>query len=73
MGITSDFELIDTYTGLEAHPDIEMNKVRDVVFYLKTLKAPLRRDENDASVLLGENIFEQIECAKCHTPTMTTG
>lgn len=72
MGVTSVFEPIDTYTGLEVEPDIDMNTVRDVVFYLKTLKKPLRRDEENANVALGEQIFEQIDCAKCHIPTMTT-
>jgi len=73
MGVTSAFEPIDTYTGLEAEPDVDINRVIDVVFYLKTLKQPLRRDEDDVNVILGEQIFENIDCAKCHTPTLTTG
>tara|TARA_B100000809_G_scaffold253833_1_gene290323 strand:+ start:655 stop:1860 length:1206 start_codon:yes stop_codon:yes gene_type:complete len=73
MGVTSSLEPIDPYTGLEVEQDVDLNTIREVVFYLKTLKAPLRRDEDDANVILGEKIFEQIECAKCHTPTMTTG
>ena len=72
MGITSVFEPIDAYTGLEVEPDIDINTVRDVVFYLKTLKKPLRRDKEDANVVLGEQLFQQIDCAKCHIPTMTT-
>jgi CxxC motif-containing protein (DUF1111 family) len=58
---------------LEVDPEVGTQTVHDVVFYLKTLKAPLRRDENDSEVMAGEQIFTTIDCAKCHTPTLTTG
>lgn len=73
MGITSLFEPIDPYSMLEVDPEVGTQTVHDVVFYLKTLKAPLRRDENDSEVMAGEQIFTTIDCAKCHTPTLTTG
>lgn len=73
IGITSIFEPIDTYSNLEIDPEISTQEVRDVVFYMETLKAPKRRDENKAEVLKGEKIFTSIQCAKCHIPKLTTG
>lgn len=73
MGITSIYEAIDVYSNEEIDPEIETAVLNDVVFYLKTLKAPLRRNENDAEVKAGENIFSQINCSGCHTPTLQTG
>jgi len=73
MGITSLFEPHDPYSGLEEDPEISTQAINDVVFYLKTLKAPLRRDETDADVLTGEQLFTQIQCASCHVPTLKTG
>ncbi len=73
MGITSLFEPIDTYSQLEIDPEVATDQVNNVVFYLKTLKAPLRRDETDAAVMAGEQLFTQINCASCHTPTLQTG
>lgn len=71
MGITSTFEPIDTYSGLEIDPEISNNTVNDVVFYLKTLKAPIQRDE--VQVVSGKNIFTEINCTSCHKPTLKTG
>ncbi|MCF6297415.1 MAG: c-type cytochrome [Flavobacteriaceae bacterium] len=73
IGITSLFEPIDTYSSLKFSPEVDAQTVHDVVFYLKTLKAPLRRDENDVGVLAGEQIFTQINCASCHISTLQTG
>jgi CxxC motif-containing protein (DUF1111 family) len=73
MGITSLFEPIDPFSGLEVDPEVSTQTVNDVVFYLKTLKAPIPRNENDANVLNGKEIFSQIQCASCHIPTLNTG
>jgi len=73
MGITSLFEPHDPYSGLEEDPEVSTQIVNDVVFYLKTLKAPLRRNENDSDVLSGEQLFTQLQCATCHVPTLNTG
>ena len=72
MGVTSIFEPIDPYDGLENDPEVSTQIVNEVVFYLKTLKAPLRRDEEDPDVMAGEQLFASIGCAKCHTPTLKT-
>ncbi len=73
MGVTSLFEPIDPYTGLEVDPEVSTQTVNDVVAYLKTLKAPLRRNANTMDVMAGEQLFSLIECAKCHMPTLRTG
>ena len=72
MGIASVFESIDTYSGLEIDPEVATEQINDVVFYLKTLKAPIRRNESDPEVLKGEQLFTQINCTSCHTPTLQT-
>lgn len=73
IGITSLFEPIDPYSGLEEDPEISTQIVNNVVFYLKTLKAPIPRNQNDPDISRGKQIFSQIQCFACHTPTMKTG
>ena len=73
IGITSTFEPFDTYTGLQSDPEIADNVIQDVVFYLKTLKAPIARNTHNAEVMEGKSIFVDIGCATCHRPEMTTG
>lgn len=73
MGITSLFEPFDTYSGLEFDPEVATQTIHDVVFYLQTLKAPLRRNASDPEVLAGEDIFKQLNCSGCHKPVLKTG
>lgn len=73
MGITSLFEPLDPYSGLEEDPEVNTQTVNDVVTYLKMLKAPLPRNQDDTQVKAGKLIFSQIQCAACHTPTLQTG
>jgi len=73
IGITSSYESFDTYTGQSIDPEVNNQTVLDVVFYLKTLKAPVQRNQNDADVLAGKLIFTAINCSKCHVPQLTTG
>ncbi|MBL4670055.1 MAG: thiol oxidoreductase [Flavobacteriales bacterium] len=73
MGITSLFEPIDVFSLLEIDPEVNTETVRNVVAYLKTLKQPLPRDVNSGDVILGKQIFSDIDCAKCHSPQLTTG
>jgi CxxC motif-containing protein (DUF1111 family) len=72
MGITSLFSPVDVYSGLEIDPEVSTQTIHNVVFYLQTLKAPIQRNQNDAQVIQGKNIFNQINCAGCHKPTLTT-
>jgi CxxC motif-containing protein (DUF1111 family) len=51
-------------------PDSTLNAV---IFYVKTLSVPARRDVNDATNEKGEVIFTQLNCSGCHKPTIYTG
>ena len=81
MGLTTDLLLEDpinpqvgNFAGDDvADPEVPSNVVANVVFYLKTLKAPLRRGADLPEVKSGEALFGQIGCAKCHLPALTTG
>ena len=73
MGITSTFNPIDVYTNEEIDPEVANVTVNDLVFYLKTLKAPIQRNQNDTEVIQGRNVFEQINCTGCHKSNLTTG
>ena len=73
IGITSTFSPTDAYTGLNIDPEITNQTVQNVVFYLQTLKAPIQRNQNDAEVLQGKNLFIQSGCENCHKQTLRTG
>jgi CxxC motif-containing protein (DUF1111 family) len=73
MGITSVFEPKDVYSHLETDPEVSMQTVHDVVFYLQTLKAPVQRDQNNAEVKNGNQVFINIGCESCHKQTLKTG
>ncbi len=81
MGITSDFFTSDLHNPLAgqfsgdgvADPEVGSATVANVVFYLRTLKVPAPRDEDDADVQAGRGLFSEIGCAGCHVPQLTTG
>ncbi|NNM31821.1 MAG: c-type cytochrome [Gemmatimonadetes bacterium] len=81
MGITTDLipeDLFNVQQGgrvSDAAPDPEVSSatVADVVFYLKTLRVPSRRNADDPQVTAGEALFEDVGCAACHVPTLQTG
>lgn len=73
MGINTNFEPFDTYSKLQVDPEIPNTTVHDVVFYLKTLKAPIQRNKNNANVIEGKQIFISSQCNKCHKEELITG
>lgn len=73
IGITSLFDPIDPFSGLEEDPEISTQTLNDVVFYLKTLKPPIPRNQTNPDIIAGKELFQSIQCAACHTPTLTTG
>lgn len=81
MGITTDLvprELLNVQTGVQAtdlapDPEAASGIVDAVVFYLRTLRAPPRRDSAKAEVLDGERLFSSAGCASCHVSTLRTG
>lgn len=73
MGVVSLYQPIDPYSGNAQDPEVSTETINKVVFYLKTLKAPIPRDQDDPEVKAGKALFSQIGCASCHTPKLTTG
>ena len=73
IGITSTFLPTDVYSGLNIDPEVADITVHNVVFYLQTLKAPIQRNQNDAEVILGKNLFIRTGCESCHKQTLTSG
>ncbi len=72
MGIVSTYEPYDTYSGEEVDTEVSNQTIQDVVFYLKTLKAPVPRNTGDANTLAGKGLFTQINCNKCHVVELKT-
>jgi CxxC motif-containing protein (DUF1111 family) len=73
MGVNSTYEHYSTYTGFDVDPEITNRTALDVVFYLQTLKAPVQRNQNEADVSAGRQVFLNISCAKCHISQLQTG
>lgn len=73
MGINTEFEPYDTYSKLKVDPEVSNQTVHDVIFYLKTLKSPTQRNNSDADVNAGKQIFIAINCEKCHREKLQTG
>lgn len=80
IGLTSDYDTEDLYnyetaigaTDAVAEPEVGSNVVDHLVFYMRTLKTPTRRDADAPEVIQGEEIFQQIGCNTCHVETFTT-
>jgi CxxC motif-containing protein (DUF1111 family) len=73
IGITSLFNPIDAFSLKPIEPEIANSTLFDVEFYLKSLKAPIQRDQEDQDVKEGFLIFKKIGCADCHKPQLKTG
>jgi CxxC motif-containing protein (DUF1111 family) len=81
MGLTTDLvpeDLFNRQVGNFASddvpdPEVGSSTVAAVVFYLKTLRPPPRRDADAPEVVAGEALFAQVGCASCHLPTMRSG
>ncbi|TAF43219.1 MAG: thiol oxidoreductase [Sphingobacteriales bacterium] len=54
-------------------PEIEDVNLNRVVFYMRTLAVPGRRNTNDASVIKGKQLFTQVNCVGCHKAKIETG
>lgn len=62
------------YDRLKDDPEIDSKTLNAVVKYCRTLAVPAARKVNDPKVNNGYKIFvNELECAKCHTPSHTTG
>ncbi|MCA9868169.1 MAG: c-type cytochrome, partial [Anaerolineales bacterium] len=54
-------------------PEIDPDDFDKVVLYASSLAVPARRGWDDPVVLQGKALFNEIGCAGCHTPLLTTG
>ena len=54
-------------------PELPDTRLGTVTLYTKTLAVPAMRGGDDADVRAGWELFEQIGCTSCHTPTHRTG
>jgi CxxC motif-containing protein (DUF1111 family) len=82
IGITSSLFPEQNCTEAEAdcraapnggEPELEDRILDRVVFYMRTLAVPARRDWDNPQVLEGKRTFQQIGCAKCHISSFQTG
>ncbi|HEX2900754.1 MAG TPA: di-heme oxidoredictase family protein [Bacteroidia bacterium] len=72
MGIASDYIPSDILTNQGCDPEVRTQAIADVVFYLRTLKAPIQRNPGDAVVGTGKQLFIQIGCEACHKADLQT-
>jgi CxxC motif-containing protein (DUF1111 family) len=68
IGVTSVYSNIDPLTYLAVDAEVDEKTIHDVVFYLRTLKAPIPRSGNET----GKGLFQTIGCASCHIPEWET-
>lgn len=76
IGLTNP--LFPTELGAEAAPaaaeiDLSAKKLEQLTFYTRVLAVPAARNLEQPAVRAGARQFEQLGCAACHRPTLTTG
>lgn len=60
------------YDHLEDENEVSDSVLNAVVFYVRTLAVPARRQVEDPEVKAGAKIFKQAGCANCHISTLKT-
>ena len=81
MGLTTDLVPNDVFNRQVgnfasddvADPEVSSSVVSAVVFYLRTLRPPPRRNADDPEVVEGGRLFAQANCSGCHLPSLRTG
>ena len=80
MGITSTYLPFNPYNYLDqvapaaaSTPEVSNDDFNSVVFYVTCLQTPNQRDTGSATVKYGSTVFNNIGCASCHKPVLTTG
>ena len=63
---------VDTGSDEKGDPEADQFFSDDVVFYAETLAVPARRDVDNEEVILGAQLFTQVQCSSCHHPSFTT-
>lgn len=54
------------------NPELVNEALDDVTFYAASLSVPARRNIDDETILEGKQLFNEINCATCHTPKIVT-
>ncbi len=54
------------------HPEISDSSLNTLVYYMRTIAVPARRNVTDPTVMRGEQLFKQAKCSGCHCPTYVT-
>lgn len=81
MGITSTIFPFENCTESQTICDETPNggtaevsdeKLADIVFYLRALAVPDRAEDLSDDVVEGEQLFTEVGCSSCHTPSYTT-
>jgi CxxC motif-containing protein (DUF1111 family) len=54
-------------------PELDEPQLDALLFYLRVLAPPPRRNAADPQIQQGERVFAQLQCAACHVPTLVTG
>jgi len=75
MGVTNYTFRSENYMNTPSSelPDVSDSLLDAVVFYIRTLAVPARRNVEQLAVIRGEKLFQQIKCSGCHIPTLQTG
>ncbi|MFY9260061.1 MAG: di-heme oxidoredictase family protein [Gallionella sp.] len=82
MGITSPIFPAENCTATQTNcqlapsagkPELSAQQLEATAFYHFALAAPQARQPQDKEVQRGARLFQQAQCAACHTPTLTTG
>lgn len=81
MGVTSYVQQQESAAGQpqmdvvhgDVQPELVDSLLNYVVYYVKTLAVPARRNVTDADVQTGATLFNQVNCSGCHRPTIQTG
>lgn len=54
-------------------PEIDEVTLQNVVFYIKSLAVPARRNWKDEEITMGKTLFVKANCSGCHVQKMETG
>ena len=83
IGITSELFQQDPLSPMQQQqypnspnggtPEVTQDIFKKVVSYTRSLAVPARRDHDDATVLRGKFLFQQLRCESCHRPELNTG
>lgn len=81
LGITSDLFPEQSCTAKQTDcqqapdggkPELPLDLMSKVNYYVALLGVPARRNINDPEVLKGQRLFTKAGCTSCHTPKFTT-